>query len=70
MERFIKVNERKYHRFRDCKWIEKHPEEKIFYCDAKDIVEQSPCISCTKRKDLLDGGFSDEEVQDILDSDG
>jgi len=57
MSEFITTNEKTYHKFRDCKWLEKIPESKIIYQEYTDITEQQPCRGCTKREDLVTNGF-------------
>ena len=66
MSEFITTNEKTYHKFRDCKWLEKTPEAKIIYQKYTDILEQQPCRGCTKREDLVTNGFDPDEARRLV----
>ncbi len=66
MVEFITINEKTYHKFRDCKWIDKLSEKKIIYQKHTDILSQMPCRSCTKREDLVSNGFDPDEAKRLV----
>ena len=66
MTDFITTNEKTYHKFRDCKWLEKISESKIIYQEYTDITEQQPCRGCTKREDLVTNGFDPDEAKRLV----
>ena len=67
MDTFITTG-KKYHKFRDCQWIESIPEDKIIYLEVQNILEQNPCMGCTKRFDLVNNGFDPDKAKEIVSS--
>ncbi|RPF86237.1 MAG: hypothetical protein CBC54_005465 [Rhizobiales bacterium TMED94] len=65
MDSFITTG-KKYHKFRDCQWIENIPEDKIMYLDVNDILDQNPCMGCTKRFDLVSNSIDPDKAKEIV----
>ncbi len=63
---FITTNEKTYHKFRDCKWIDKIHEDKIIYQEYSEITAQQPCRGCTKREDLVSNGFDPDLAKKLV----
>ena len=66
MSDFITTNEKTYHKFRDCKWIDKLPEDKMIYQEYTDILKQQPCRGCTKREDLVSNGYDPDKAKELV----
>ena len=66
MDKFFTTKGKTYHKYRNCKWLVDIPEEKIVFCDINAIIDQTPCRGCSKRADLLNSGFNEEEAREVV----
>jgi len=66
-EEFYSTKGKTYHTYRDCRWLLEIPDEHITNLQGIDIAEKSirPCLGCSRRRDLVNAGYEEEEASGI-----